>query len=146
MSKIWCALASTLLLCGSCELVIKATDPRRPRPVPTPPAPGGETEPHQPPAGPYAHLPQRASFTTKADTQLRVGCYHGDFVCGRAQLEVAGSGIDKTVIDGNLLVATQCEISNLTVTGDVVFQGNQARLVDVDFYGQIIDKGLQNRY
>ena len=49
--------------------------------------------------------------------------------------------IDKTVIDGNLVVKTQCKVSNLTVTGDVIFEGNQGKLIDVDFHGQIIDRG-----
>ena len=98
------------------------------------------------PAGPYSHLPQRTSFSPKSDVELKQGCYVGDFVLGRVQLEVTGAGIDETVIDGNLVLQTQCVVSNLTVTGDVIFEGHQGKLENVDFYGRIIDKGTQNRY
>jgi hypothetical protein len=43
-----------------------------------------------------------------------------------AQIEVSGAGIDRTVIHGNLVVQSRCVVSNLTVTGDVIFEGNQA--------------------
>jgi hypothetical protein len=91
-------------------------------------------------------MQQRKSFSPKSNVQLKEACYVGDFVLGRVQLKVGGAGIDKTVIHGNLVLKTQCVVSNLTVTGDVIFEGNQGKLVDVDFHGQIIDRGVQNRY
>jgi hypothetical protein len=111
-----------------------------------PPAPGPETQAPAPAPGPYAHLPQRSSFTTKSDTELKAGCYVGDFVLGRVQLRVKGAGVGKTVIDGNLVLDTQCVVSNLTVTGDVIFKGNQGSLENVDFLGRVHDHGAQNRY
>lgn len=111
-----------------------------------PPAPGPETHAPAPAPGPYAHLPQRSSFTTKSDTELKPGCYNGDFVLGRVQLRVKGAGVGQTVIDGNLVLDTQCVVSNLTVTGDVIFKGNQGTLENVDFLGRVHDHGVQNRY
>ena len=146
-------LAVALLLLGaSCEVLIH---PPHPRVVITAPAPSGEPrpprvphppQPPQPPAGPYSHLPQRQSYSPKSDVELKAGCYEGDFVLGRSQLRITGAGADQTIIHGNLVVQTQCEVSNLTVTGNIVFKGNQAKLIDVDFFGQIQDHGLQNRY
>jgi hypothetical protein len=97
-------------------------------------------------AGPYAHLPQRASFSPKSSVELKEGCYAGDFVLGSSQIKVSGAGVDKTVIHGNLVLQTQCVVSNLTVTGDVIFEGHQAQLVNVDFYGRVVDEGMQNKY
>lgn len=131
-----------LSLCTSCELLLRESHPPAPQ---QPPTPGGETSP-TPPPGPYAHMTQRSSFTTKASVTLKPGCYNGDFVLGQAQLEVRGAGVGQTVIQGNLVVMTQCTVSNLTVTGDVIFKGNQGKLVDVDFLGRIDDRGVQNRY
>jgi len=121
-----------------------------PLPVPVPgpapvPVPRHEPQPEKP-HNPYAHLPQRTSFTTKADTQLKEGCYVGDFVLGRSQIDVSGVGVGKTVIQGNLILKTQCTVSNVTVTGNVIFEGHQAKLIDSDFFGEIIDKGSQNKY
>ncbi len=96
--------------------------------------------------GKYAHLPQRQSFCPKTSVELKVGCYQGDFVLGASQITVCGAGVDKTVIHGNLVLQTQCVVSNLTVMGDVIFEGHQSELKDADFYGRIIDNGMQNRY
>jgi hypothetical protein len=129
---------TTLALFAGCELLHppqgSTTEPA--------PAPGGETAP----AHPYAHMPQRQSFKTMANVELKAGCYNGDFVCGRSQLRVKGAGVDQTVIHGNLVLQTQCEVSGVTVTGDVIFEGHQAKLLDSDFYGQVVDHGMQNRY
>jgi hypothetical protein len=97
-------------------------------------------------AGKYAHLPQRQSFCPKTSVDLKEGCYEGDFVLGSSQIKVCGAGVGKTVIHGNLVLQTQCTVSNLTVTGDVIFEGHQAELKDADFFGRIIDNGMQNRY
>jgi hypothetical protein len=150
------ALTIALLALGAgCHLLVhdhdRSHDRRHDRDQPhqaPPPAPHGETHAPAPaPApGPYAHLPQRTSFTTKSDTELKPGCYAGDFVLGRVQLRVKGAGCEQTVIDGNLVLDTQCEVCNLTVLGDVVFKGNQASLKNVDFRGRVIDHGVQNRY
>ena len=81
-----------------------------------------------------------------SSVELKPGCYVGDFVLGRSQIRVQGAGQDQTIIDGNLVLQTQCEVSHLTVTGHVIFKGHQAKLIDVDFYGQVQDHGMQNRY
>lgn len=144
------ALVPLVLLCGCRGFTfgVEAGFPDyEPLPPPPPhePAPGGYPPPPTP-ANPYSHLPQRMSFSPKSSVQLKEGCYEGDFVLGRSQIEVTGAGIDKTVIHGNLVLQTQCEVSNLTVSGDVIFEGHQAKFVDADFYGRIIDKGSQNTY
>ncbi|MCI0630938.1 MAG: hypothetical protein L0Y44_09840 [Phycisphaerales bacterium] len=118
------------------------------RPYGHQPPPPAECPPEfvPPPPKPYAHLPQRTSFSPKASVELKEGCYEGDFVLGSSQIRISGAGVGKTVIHGNLVVQTQCVVSKLTVTGDVIFEGHQAELVDSDFFGEIIDKGTQNRY
>lgn len=138
MNRLACLIGLVLLFCGCKSLFIDVSGPTSPGEEPT--------TVREAPPGPYSHLQQRKSFSPKSDVQLKEACYVGDFVLGRAQLEVSGVGIDKTVIDGNLVVKTQCRVSNLTVTGNVVFEGNQAKLNDVDFHGEIIDKGVQNKY
>jgi hypothetical protein len=100
----------------------------------------------QQPASPYGHLPQRTSFSPKSSVELKEGCYVGDFTLGSSQIRVTGAGMGKTVIHGNLVLKTQCKVSKLTVTGDVIFEGHQAELVDADFFGRVIDNGMQNRY
>ncbi len=110
------------------------------------PEPGRPPERTKPVGGRYGHLPQRQSFCAKSSVELKEGCYAGDFVLGSSQIRVSGAGVDKTVIHGNLVLQTQCVVSNLTVTGDVIFEGHQAELVDADFFGRVIDKGSQNRY
>ena len=138
---------TTLAAFAGCELLDQArTGSHQPTP-----APSGETAPPPAPApapapNPYAHLPQRQSYTTMANVELKAGCYQGDFTCGRAQLRVKGAGVGQTVIHGNLILQTQCEVAGVTVTGNVIFEGNQARLVDSDFFGQVVDRGVQNRY
>ena len=131
---------ATLTLFAGCELL-------------QPPQAGGNTEPAPAPSGetapephPYAHLPQRQSFKTMASVELKAGCYNGDFACGRSQLQVTGAGVDQTIIHGNLILQTQCVVTGVTVTGDVIFEGHQAKLIDSDFYGQVVDHGMQNRY
>ena len=129
-------LLFALVLVGCGSLTINVPDLNPPAEPPT----------ADEPAGPYDHLQRRTSFSPKSNVQLKEGCYVGDFVLGRSQLKVAGVGVEKTVIDGNLVLQTQCRVSNLTVTGDVIFEGHQAQLENVDFLGRIVDKGLQNRY
>jgi hypothetical protein len=138
MNRLAFLIALVLLFCGCKSLFIDVSEPTSPGEEPA--------TVREAPPGPYSHLQQRKSFSPKSDVQLKEACYVGDFVLGRVQLEVSGVGIDKTVIHGNLVVKTQCRVSNLTVTGNVIFEGNQARLKDVDFHGEIIDKGVQNQY
>jgi hypothetical protein len=131
-------------LCGCEGLSLEVGVPLPPH---TGPAPGGETSPGEPcPPGPYSHLPQRQSYSPKSSVELKPGCYHGDFVLGAVQLRVKGAGVDQTVIHGNLVLQTQCVVSNLTVQGDVIFEGHQAQLENVEFFGRIVDRGSQNRY
>jgi hypothetical protein len=141
-------LAITLLVVfAGCEGV--TVDVGMPGELPPPAGkPGPSSGPNTGPGhhDPYGHMPRRTSYSPMSSVQLKEGCYVGDFVLGRSQIDVAGAGIDRTVIDGNLVLKTQCEVSNLTVTGDVIFEGHQAKLIDVDFYGRIIDKGMQNNY
>lgn len=139
-----CLLAPALLLLCGCNGVTLDVGTG---PVPLP-GPGRHPERRGPVAGPrpYGHLPQRQSFSPKTDVDLKAGCYAGDFVLGSSQIRVCGAGVGKTVIHGNLVLQTQCVVSNLTVTGDVIFEGHQAELVDSDFFGRVIDHGSQNRY
>lgn len=152
-----------LLLLGACRgfTVHVPVEPHpRPHPRRLPPPPDPDCEDPQPiprrvprhkhprkrPHDPYSHLPRRRSYCARSHVTLKDGCYYGDFELGRVQLRVKGCGVGQTVIHGNLIVRTQCVVSNLTVTGNVIFLGNQARLKNVDFYGKVIDKGVQNRY
>lgn len=141
-------LLNALLLGGCNGFTIDVGSDEEPRPGPgrLPEPDGRPDRPRRPVSGPYAHLPQRRSFSPKANVELKEGCYAGDFVLGRSQISVKGAGIGKTVIHGNLVLQTQCEVSCLTVLGDVIFEGNQGELVDADFFGRIIDKGVQNTY
>ena len=132
-----------VLLCGCEGLSLEVGIPVPHGPAP---APGGETSTEPRPSGRYGHLPQRMSFSPKTSCELKTGCYFGDFVLGAVQLRVKGLGVDQTVIEGNLVLQTQCVVSNLTVTGDVIFEGHQAQLENVEFFGRIIDHGSQNRY
>ncbi len=150
MKRLRCLVLPALLVPAlwGCNGVTLDVGSRLPGPAPLP-EPGGRpdrTRPTRPGSDRFGHLPQRQSFCAKSDVQLKEGCYAGDFVLGSAQIEVTGAGVDKTVIHGNLVLQTQCTVSNLTVTGDVIFEGNQAELIDADFFGRVIDKGVQNRY
>jgi hypothetical protein len=125
----------------------RSPPPPRAEPAPAPvaaPAPAPTTPP--PPPGPYAHLPQRASFEAKGNVKLQEGLYRGDFRLTASAAGLEGAGKEKTIIDGNLFIKTQCTVKSLTVLGKVVFLGNQNDLKDVDFRGGIEDKGVQNRY
>lgn len=161
MNRLCCLLVPAVLAIAGCTFDVgprPLPDPdERPAPPPSgPPAPRPASKPppkkgpplktgHRVP-GKYGHLPQRMSFSPKASVQLKEGCYSGDFVLGSSQIRVTGAGVGKTVIHGNLVIQTQCVVSNVTVLGDVIFEGHQAELVDSDFFGRIIDNGMQNRY
>jgi hypothetical protein len=133
------ALMAPLCACSGLTVDVGSGPDSFPRP--------GESRPRDPgPGGRYSRLPRRASFSPRTSVELREGCYVGDFVLGRSQIRVQGAGVDKTVIHGNLVLQTQCTVSNLTVLGDVIFEGDQAELEHAEFFGRIIDKGVQNRY
>lgn len=78
-------------------------------------------------------------------TKVAAGRFVGDFVLGQKRSKVAGSGPGVTVIDGNLIVGDQCSVVGMTVTGDVIFRGNNSR-VFVDCLGQVLDYGTQNQH
>lgn len=109
------------------------------------PAPAAEPAPRPIPAA-YAHLPERRSFSAKDSVKLQPGFYRGDFTVGHG-ITVEGSGKDQTVIEGRLIFAKgQAEAKNLTILGDVVFNGSQNDLESSDFRGAIQDNGQQNSY
>jgi hypothetical protein len=151
MNRLRCLAGAALLIplsgCGVFTVDVPArTEPPvivdRTEPVEEPPA----CPPVTRAPGRWDHLPQRTSFSPRSNVELKEGLYDGDFELGSVQIRVTGAGVGKTVIDGDLIIQTQCVVSNLTITGNVIFEGHQAQLVDCDFYGKIIDKGMQNRY
>jgi len=159
MNALRCVLAFTLLVLLTGCKGVTVVGSGYPEPLPPPAGETGrypDAQPSQQPGhypdrrshrhDPYAHMVKRQSYTTMASTELKEGCYVGNFKLGRVQLRVNGQGLDKTVINGDLVLQTQCKVSDLTVTGNVIFEGHQAELSNVDFYGQVIDKGSQNRY
>lgn len=137
------ALLPLVLFCGCKGFSLGVIVPLPPR---APRSPEPEVIVVSPVPEAYRHLPQRTSFRAMSSTELETGCYVGDFVLGNSQLRITGAGLEETVIHGNLVLQTQCKVSHLTVTGDVIFEGHQAELDDVDFYGRIVDQGSQNRY
>lgn len=149
MIRCACALALVTVL-GGC--VVRTPDvpmvrrsappPAEPAPQPAPaPAPAANPIPSE-----FAHLAVRTSFEAKGNVNLESGFYRGDFRLTGSAATLTGAGKDKTVIEGNLFIKTQCTVKNMTVLGKVVFMGNQNDLKDVDFRGGIDDKGVQNRY
>jgi len=106
------------------------------------PAPLGETaaavdEPSDEPVEP---------ITLSSDTAFEAGRVAGDVVLAGPRLVVTGAGAVATVIDGNLTVASQCQVRDLTVTGDLIFAGNNARAIGVRCLGQVLDYGVCNRH
>ena len=73
------------------------------------------------------------------------GRFVGNLVLDQKRTSLIGSGVGQTVIDGNLIIGSQCSVTGLTVTGDVIFSGNNA-FVSVQCFGQVLDYGMQNRY
>jgi hypothetical protein len=101
----------------------------------------------------FAHLPTYSAAEVFAGTgnagqsvgKLPAGRFAGNLELDQSQTALAGSGFGETVIDGNLLVGGNCTVTGLTVTGDVIFCGNNAR-VNVECLGQVLDYGMQNRH
>ncbi|MCB9879623.1 MAG: hypothetical protein H6835_18670 [Planctomycetes bacterium] len=87
-----------------------------------------------------------ASFTLQQHSRLGAGTFVGDVWLEQPRMELAGAGAEQTVIDGNLTLASQCRVEHLTVTGDLIFAGNNARAVDVRCLGQVLDYGTCNRH
>lgn len=86
-----------------------------------------------------------AQIVVAGPTKVGAGLYIGDLVIDKACSKVIGSGPGVTVIDGNLIVGDQCSVVGMTVTGDVIFRGNNSR-VFVDCLGQFLDYGMQNQH
>jgi hypothetical protein len=78
-------------------------------------------------------------------TKVVAGLFVGDLVLDQKRSKVTGAGPGVTVIDGNLIVGDQCSVVGMTVTGDVIFRGNNSR-VFVDCLGQVLDYGMQNQH
>jgi hypothetical protein len=104
-----------------------------------PPAPLGES---QPTSRLVAHP---SPLVIAARNELAAGRYVGTIELDRVRSELRGAGAENTVIDGNLLVGSHCTVRDVTVTGDVLFTGNGARLFGVRCLGQVLDYGQQNR-
>jgi len=118
------------------------------------PAPAGEVgSPMSSVPAEFAHLKtfdaelfgDSGYSTGRFAVKLAAGRYVGNLVLENNRSSVQGSGDADTVIDGNLIVGSQCTVTGLTVTGDVIFTGNNAR-VKVDCRGQVLDYGMQNRH
>jgi hypothetical protein len=103
------------------------------------PAPLGEVTPTTQPTT------QPSPLVIAARTELAAGRYVGTIELDRVRSELRGAGAENTVIDGNLLVGSHCTVRDVTVTGDVLFTGNGARLFGVRCLGQVLDYGQQNR-
>lgn len=109
------------------------------------PAPAGETAGNA--TSPFADLAtfDSSSIAANGDNEVGAGRFVGNLVLEKKRTSVKGKGFGQTVIDGNLIVAGQCKVTGVTVTGDVIFTGNNAR-VDVECLGQVLDYGMQNRH
>jgi len=109
------------------------------------PAPAGETAAN---AGQrFARLRQldAASIPVRGASAIGPGRYVGNLELKERHAIVQGAGFGETVIEGNLIVGSQCRVTGLTVTGDVLFSGNNA-FSDVECLGQVIDYGVQNQH
>lgn len=109
------------------------------------PAPAGETASSGKSA--YGHLRtfDSSSIAVTGDNEAGAGRFVGNLVLEQKRASVKGAGFGQTVIDGNLIVGGQCKVTGVTVTGDLIFTGNNAR-VDVQCLGQVLDYGMQNRH
>ncbi|MEZ6038775.1 MAG: hypothetical protein R3F29_14940 [Planctomycetota bacterium] len=131
LHQVW-ASVGLFALCTACGSVTEA--------APAPelefaPAPMGETAPVATPA-----------IELQQETTLDSGTFVGDVWLEQPRMELRGSGIDETVLDGNLTVTDRCLVQNLTVTGDLIFAGNNARAIGVRCLGQVLDYGVCNRH
>ncbi|MFK7740025.1 MAG: hypothetical protein AB8H80_06840 [Planctomycetota bacterium] len=79
------------------------------------------------------------------ETQMNAGTFPGDLVLDKKRMSVRGAGAGKTIIDGNLILTSQCQVTDVTVTGDIIFRGNSAE-VRAECLGQVLDYGMFNRY
>lgn len=95
----------------------------------------------------FAHLPtfDAPPVVIGGKATVRGGRFVGDLVLDENRSKVTGAGPGLTIIDGNLIVASQCSVVGLTVTGDVIFRGNNSR-VFVGCLGQVLDYGMQNQH
>tara|TARA_R110002072_G_scaffold241027_1_gene399535 strand:+ start:86992 stop:87507 length:516 start_codon:yes stop_codon:yes gene_type:complete len=112
------------------------------------PAPAGETAPATPAVpSQFAHLEtfDVSSVVVGRATKVGEGRFVGNLELDQTRLKVTGAGAGMTIIDGNLIVGSQCSVVGLTVTGDVIFRGNNSSAY-VDCLGQVLDYGMQNRH
>jgi hypothetical protein len=95
----------------------------------------------------FAHLPtfDAPPVLVGGNATVLGGRFVGDLVLDQNRSKVTGAGPGLTIIDGNLIVASQCSVVGLTVTGDVIFRGNNSR-VFVDCLGQVLDYGMRNQH
>jgi len=109
------------------------------------PAPAGETAGNA--KSQFAHLRtfDAALIGVTGDNQVGAGRFVGSLVLEQKRATVKGAGFGQTVIDGDLIVGSQCKVTGVTVTGDVIFTGNNAR-VFVECLGQVLDYGTHNRH
>lgn len=142
------------------EAPTRDTAETMPAPERAAPAPNGETAPvlTEGTAGmqtegstetaapsPFAHLEAKAMpELAGTDATLPAGRFVGDVVLDQKGAKLTGAGPGETVIEGNLIVGSRCAVTGLTVTGDVIFRGNNSRAF-VDCRGQFLDYGMRNR-
>lgn len=138
-----------LAMTASCGTVSESTDgstgmTMEPAPMSASeaaPAPGGEM-------APAAEAAAGAMLTENAvreDGTMPPGRFEGDLVLEVKKQRVIGAGAGETIIDGDLILTSQCDVSGMTVTGDVIFTGHNAQAF-VEYLGQVLDYGVQNRF
>ncbi len=112
------------------------------------PAPSGESAPVRRTA-PSQFAPSEtfevSQVVVTGATKVVAGRFVGDLVLDHKRSKVTGAGPGVTVIDGNLIVGDRCSVVGMTVTGDVIFRGNNSR-VFVECLGQVLDYGMQNQH
>jgi hypothetical protein len=109
------------------------------------PVPVGETAGNAVSQFVHLHTFDTAAIAVHGDNEIGAGRFVGNLVLEQKRASVKGAGFGQTVIDGNLIVGGQCNVTGVTVTGDVIFTGNNAR-VQVECFGQVLDYGMQNRH
>ncbi|MFT4516299.1 MAG: hypothetical protein ACI89X_004604 [Planctomycetota bacterium] len=112
------------------------------------PAPSGEVALATPTGqSRFAHLEtfDVSAVVVGGATTVAAGRFVGDLVLDQKRSKVTGAGPGLTIIDGDLIVGDQCSVVGMTVTGDVIFRGNNSRAF-VGYLGQVLDYGMQNQH
>ena len=148
-------LTSALLaMTAGCSTVSESTDgsngmTMEPAPVSSmeaAPAPGGEMAPVDGEGeGDAVPAAERTENAVREDGTIPSGRFFGDLVLEVKKQKVMGAGAGETIIDGDLILTSQCDVSGMTVTGDVIFTGHNAQAF-VEYLGQVLDYGVQNRF